>query len=225
MDQALYETGLYDLQNLTDIESGDDQHSPVLKRAHSPEPFPSPVRKRSRKAKKKKRRVKLIDDSHTGFDIAQSTKWHLGDARVCSNGFWGQPSMLCPKRLIVPRNTLPDKHIKMLLQSGYKKVTLGYVNILPGYLHTDILSLSRLPTLMLDQGGTCIGVAAPPPDNPKLISEFTNELKSLLDYGLKPATDEGKRGDFEIIEHGIQMGLGIKVGWTGLYCAKLFLNL
>lgn len=66
-----------------------------------------------------------------------------------------------------------------------------------------------MPTLILDRGGTCIGIVAPPCNNQGLAEMMREELRSLIDYGASDIS--AKRGEFEILELGIQMGPGAKV--------------
>jgi hypothetical protein len=69
-----------------------------------------------------------------------------------------------------------------------------------------MVCFSDVPTLILDQAGTCIGVAAPPCSNSGLTKEVEDELKSLIEYG--KYYKDSKRGAFEILQHGLQMGHG-----------------
>jgi hypothetical protein len=68
----------------------------------------------------------------------------------------------------------------------------------------------------LDQAGTCIGVAAPPCSDPRLTKEMGDELKKLIKHSTY--YEDSKRGDFEILQHGLQMGHGHRV------ILKLFLS-
>jgi hypothetical protein len=61
----------------------------------------------------------------------------------------------------------------------------------------------------LDRDGILIGVIAPPCEDPSKTEEMTEEIKKLLPCGKKYA--DSKRGSFEILEHGIQMGSGHNV--------------
>lgn len=69
--------------------------------------------------------------------------------------------------------------------------------------------ISKVPTLILDRGGTCIGVVAPPCEDPNMTEMMSKEIRSLIEYG--SSYEESKRGDFEILELGFQKGPGSRV--------------
>lgn len=64
------------------------------------------------------------------------------------------------------------------------------------------------PILICDLGGTVVGVAVPPCDK-ELSKSLTCELEKLRTYGQK--YQDSKRGDFEIVQHGLQFGGGVIV--------------
>ena len=80
---------------------------------------------------------------------------------------------------------------------------------LPTFHASHAVFISDTPILMLDQNGTCIGGAAPPPPDQYEVNAMTEELEELVSVGMKPKGS--KRGKFPIVEHGIGFGGGSKV--------------
>lgn len=79
------------------------------------------------------------------------------------------------------------------------------------YLIFKYLHLQRdLPVLLVDRSGLCIGVAAPPFPDPKVAQSMHNAFKKLRKHSAKSEKQKRKRGDFETLQHGIQMGPGHK---------------
>ena len=67
-------------------------------------------------------------------------------------------------------------------------------------------------TIILDCGGTCIGLVSPPCLSLDTISQIGAKLQSLQSVATKTAGQQ-RRG-FKIVLHGIQMGPGSKVDLT-----------
>jgi hypothetical protein len=65
------------------------------------------------------------------------------------------------------------------------------------------------PVLIADANGVLVGLACPPIPDKALNKELISELEKLELVGKKEI--DNKRGDFEILKHGIQMGAGSEV--------------
>jgi len=68
---------------------------------------------------------------------------------------------------------------------------------------------SDRPVLIRDRNGTIVSVAAPPGADPLEVEAMREELERL--EGVGKAKADSKRGGFKIVEHGMQLGAGIKV--------------
>ena len=74
---------------------------------------------------------------------------------------------------------------------------------------SELLTIFRqLPCLFMEKSRKVIGVAVPPCKDPTKTKELEQEIQELMKFG--QCTDL-RRGNFEILQHGIQMGPGSKV--------------
>jgi hypothetical protein len=65
------------------------------------------------------------------------------------------------------------------------------------------------PTMIVDSGGTAIGLISPPMKNAKLLSDLNRRISRLRALARKHAGSN--RGDFIVVEAGLQRGPGSKV--------------
>jgi hypothetical protein len=171
-----------------------------------------PVHSRSRKNSKRKRvlnRKEALCGMFKGYRIAQARRWQLEDSKRAETGFLGRHGLLCGDRLIVPKGTSPEAHIKALIKANYEKVVIRYVSKIWLVLSYYSMYSSDIPTLILDRWGTVVGVAAPPCKDKRATEEMTMEISNLIKFGT--LQKDSKRGEFEILEHGVQMGPGNSV--------------
>jgi hypothetical protein len=95
--------------------------------AFTDDEFPEPVRSHPEKDLKRKRVLnwqRALDDMFKGYHIAQAKNWQLEEGRRSETGFLGRHNLLCDNRLIMPKGTSPEKHIKALLKAGYEKIVI-----------------------------------------------------------------------------------------------------
>jgi hypothetical protein len=74
------------------------------------------------------------------------------------------------------------------------------------------MEYSSLPILFVDKDGVLLGVACPPLSDPDLNEELIKEINKLADFGLRNSKNN-RRGPFEIIQYGLQMGAGSSVSF------------